>query len=587
MAGPGPKGKHKDAQAQNGDADVGQIAGKAADPKEMDPNKPRNGNDSSPKRNAQSHDLGGSDLGSRVDPTLELSSSSIQFGATPVGTSATAHVSVRNTDNAPHTLDPSQPLIADPFREITVRENASVVLPGNESHTITVEYRPSRHASAEQTFQVSTDKGEGPQAQLTVRGTGTEAGGASEAERKQLEKERIADQDFQREHVEGDRTNDPNRAKRVGAEHAIAEWRQRAVEYNKSLADWTKANFDRFFGKTGGDVHVSEPGMVAKFIKSKALAGAKAMIMPEKAEEEEIAKTAVGKYGLKAVDKAVDKFTEWLWDQLSGEKKAPSAEEAALQATEHVAEKTIEKGRDISGARDAADLVVFDTESAALTKIAESNDAGALDGWRSWGQAQLHSLPKDLDTKDMSLSEELLASWVRERAATPKKANDETNSTAWDKARTELAKSGKVPTLATNDLFIHQCRNEWSRIGARTSDIEEALAKLDEKRSEAEQEAARGGITDHAEIAALIKDRVGSASMPIAAMFQQAGNPEAMRAAFAKNEYQLDPGAPQSRHFEGKFTMTCALMLKTSGASVYVEHFHYHDTDLHDFFREP
>jgi hypothetical protein len=53
-----PKGADKDAKAQGDVADPAQLNAKAPDPKQMDAHKPRNSNDSSPKRSRQSHASG-------------------------------------------------------------------------------------------------------------------------------------------------------------------------------------------------------------------------------------------------------------------------------------------------------------------------------------------------------------------------------------------------------------------------------------------------------------------------------------------------------------------------------------------------
>jgi hypothetical protein len=512
----------------------------------------------------------------RVDPILEVDTPHLRFPATVIGSTSTAEVSVRNPDRGAHTLDPTRPVIADPFHDFRVHENSSVVLAPGESRPITVEFSPTRHISSEQAFYLSTDKGVGPQGRFMVSGTGVEAGGKTDAERQALEGGRIADQDFKREELDAQRTNDPNRAKRVAAEHAVAEWKRRAVEYNESLADWTRENYERFLGKTGGDVHFAEPGRIAKFVKWGAVKGAGVLAGPEKKLEEEATKTVVGTFGLKAVDQAVDKYAEWLWEQLTGEEKAPPPEESALQATETMAKKSIAKGRDISSARNAANLVVADSESAARMKIAETSDPAELDGMRSWAESQLARMPKNLDPKDVSLSEELLATWLKERAATPTKANDETNSKAWDKARAELAKSGTLKSLETNDLFIHQCRNEWSRLGLSGNEIEQAAAELDQRRRELETQAVQGGLTEPSAAASLIANTLGDAAYgPIVGTFRHSAHPDVTAAAFAPQQRAFEKGGDDGDFFAGPFSLTCTIHLKTSNAGVYVESFMY------------
>lgn len=76
---------------------------------------------------------------------------------------------------------------------------------------------------------------------------------------------------------------------------------------------------------------------------------------------------------------------------------------------------------------------------------------------------------------DLSLYEQMLATWTLQRAGDEEDANKHTDGAAYEEAHKKLATDGN---LARRDLFIHQCRFEFGRLGV---DAEGTLASWSKK----------------------------------------------------------------------------------------------------------
>jgi len=102
-----------------------------------------------------------------------------------------------------------------------------------------------------------------------------------------------------------------------------------------------------------------------------------------------------------------------------------------------------------------------------------SGSKPALDGLNNWIISQIPAL--SLPVHDLSLYNSMLETWVLQRAGDEEDANKHTDSDAYEAAHEKFATDGN---LARRDLFIHQCRFEFGRLGV---DAEPTLAIWNKK----------------------------------------------------------------------------------------------------------
>ena len=482
-----------------------------------------------------------------VDALLEIEPGKLDFIA-PIGEVATAAVTVRNPDEVAHALEPAQSIERDPFHDFRVEQTSTIMLAPGEQRTLHVTFQPSRRGRVTQRLRLDSDGGMGPGGELEVSGTGTD---------RRPDDQRIAEQDYEAELALPKR--DHLSPERIAALKAVDGWALAAIKENGDYAYWLQKNWTYFIGKTGGDIHQDGPGLlrvVATHLAAKSVAD---VVVPG---------NVGNRLASKAVQRAVAKLIEFVYDRLRDAPDSPSPEQAALDASEKTAGSSIERGEQILRYRRLADAEIEDTQSAAKLKIAHAASARELADWASWGAAQADRLGVP-DVNDLSLARDLLAEWVLERAATPTRTTTDTNSTAWKAARGELAKSGALPTLERNDLFVHQCRHEWSRLGLDANSIEREAAVLDSKRAEIEHGviAEGGSAQDAARVVAVrMKEHL--------ATFHESGDWRRTSATFAANQYQLAPDV-DGRVFQRPFTLYCTMALRNDGGAVVVENFVY------------
>lgn len=116
-------------------------------------------------------------------------------------------------------------------------------------------------------------------------------------------------------------------------------------------------------------------------------------------------------------------------------------------------------------AKEGQDNMLLDElEQAALFAGSRSE----LEGLEIWVRQQVPILL--MPVHDLSLYEKMLETWVLQRAEDEEDANKHTDAVAYDEAHKKFATDGN---LARRDLFIHQCRFEFGRLGV---DAEGTLA---------------------------------------------------------------------------------------------------------------
>jgi hypothetical protein len=490
-------------------------------------------------------------FGLRIDPPW------LRLPVTEIGKAATATVVVTNPDARPRTLDPVAPLAVDPFGDLAIPQATSDRLAPDESRALDVEFRPSREGVVEQRFRISTDRGFGPTAELRVSAAGLDVTSTQD---------RVTAQDRERVETDARRSRDPLHAPRVHAEAAVRDWAARAIALDASYAEWVHNNWIHFLGRTGGDVHFSPPSL-AHVIGTKLLAKATAKLAAPEVEGSPFAS--------KVIEKAVEKLAEYVWDELGGAPDAYSPEQAGVDAATWIARQGVAKGTELARYRERADLVIRDTESTAMLRIAHTTSEAELATWQAWTRAQISQLSARPGAEDFSLSDELLASWVLQRAATPTTAGHNTNGTAWQTARAELAKTGKLPSVERNDLFIHQCRYEWSQLAIDPGEIEAAIADLEARRARIEEEARVSGMSPEAisaQIAGILGDTVSS---QLAAWFHRSRDWVRTASLLATQAGWLDPGSEGGTYLNRRFDLTCLLDLESSGTAVAVKTYQY------------
>jgi hypothetical protein len=489
-----------------------------------------------------------------VSHRLLLDQPWLRLPITEIGKVASASVVVTNPDETARTLDPATPLAADPFGEVAIVQSTSDTLAAHQSVALDVEFRPSRAVGVEHAFQISTDRGLGPTAELRVSGEGFDL---------LPTQERDAAQDRERVDIEARHVRDPLRANRVHAETAVRDWAGKAITLDANYAEWIHNNWLHFLGKTGGDVRFSPPSL-SHVIATKALAKA-----TSKLAAPELAGSPAAS---KILEKSIERLAEYVWDELTGTPAPASPEQAGVDADTHISHQAIAKGTELARYRERADLVIRDAESTALLVIAQSPSTAELDAWQAWSRAQIAQLPAKRRMDDFSLSDELLAAWVLQRAASPTEAGSTTNETAWQAARAELAATRRLPTLERTDLFVHQCRHEWAELAIHPAEIDIAISRLDVQRERIEEEARNAGASPE-----MIANRIAQLLGPqaLAAWFHRSTDWARTGSLLAKQAYWLDPTVDGRTYLDRYFDLTCTLKLNTSGAGVIVQSFEY------------
>jgi hypothetical protein len=468
---------------------------------------------------------------------------------------------VRNPDRAPHALDPVVPRTIDPFGDIAMSQASTILLTPGEACGVVVQFRPSRAGRVAQVFRFDSDRGMGPAAEVEVIGVGSDRMPA---------RERIADRDYEAALAAPER--DSFAKPRRFADTAVDEWAAEALARDALYAHWLQNNWTHFAGKTGGDIHYDGPSLLRKAVTHLAAKTIGRSIAPE---------VAAHPAASKVVEKAFGELTKFIYDKLSSE-DAPSPEAAALEAGEKTAAMTIEKGNAIDAYRERADLEIRDTQSAAKERIARASSAPDLATWESWARNELAALPAQADLNDLSLAKDLLAQWVLERSASPTKASSDTNSTAWKAARAEVAHDGTLKTLERSDLFVHQCRHEWSRLGLAASEIDDAIAELERSHAALELEAGAQGASGEG-TARWIERKLDDVST----IFKTSADWRRTSEGFAGVQYELGPDVDGYRVFRKGFVLLCSLWLKHEGAAVFVDHFSYSVAGYSDLVRTP
>ena len=233
-------------------------------------------------------------------------------------------------------------------------------------------------------------------------------------------------------------------------------------------------NIRRYLAATGGD-----GGLAMSKTDFSALAGKTAkktaLTLPAKLPMDKLLSTAMPAIatGAKLVGGAVlgflyDALVELLFDPTG--KALRAAFRAGHKAgVTSMAEQAV-AGLQAQIAKEGQDNMLLDElEQAALF----SGSRSELDGLEQWIHQQIPILL--VPVFDLSLYENLLATWVLQRAGDEEDANKHTDPAAYAEAHKKSAPDGN---LARRDLFIHQCRFEFGRLGV---DAEPTLASWSKK----------------------------------------------------------------------------------------------------------
>ncbi len=500
--------------------------------------------------------------GDGVDPILVTSPRILRFPRVQVGESARGYITVANADVRRLVLEDVAPTTQDPFGDFMLENPGSLELDPAQEAWLTFRFHPSRAGHVRQTFRIETNAGKvGPEAQFTLTGDGFDGDDTFGIP---STKTRVGQQDQRAASVNGGRTFDPLRAKREQIEKDIHNWARKAKAGNAHFASWNRRNWTDFLGKTGGSHTLYESDKVIGVIKSIMTFGLAKIV--------EVENPIAGFF----IERLIDVFVDFYAEALSGEKEKPSFDEVALTATEGVAEQSNQKADDFDARRAMADLAVDDAASGALLRVAESNTPEVLSKWSIWAQDQLAVVAMRPVLQSGALSDALLAEWLLQRAASPDHANRRTNHAAWDKAK----KSGVLPTLKRNDLFVHQCMYEWHTLAL--AEAPQMIEMVEKKRAQLERDGRIQGYPP-ATIARMIANALsGDQDQPI--HFTRSTNPKQTIDLFAEKNVSIRD-KKTAAHYHKPFWLLCWLELETDGEGVYVKRFWYASAAL-DLSRE-
>ena len=415
--------------------------------------------------------------------------------------------------------------------------------------TVEIAFRPSTANAQAQVFELQTDVGAvGPEGDVIVQGTGVEAPG-------QTADARIAATNQKARQLESDRKTDALRGQRVEASAAVQGWAADAQNRTLQAADWSRENWTDFIGRTGGDYTLYRTSTLMNVIRAGVGTWLEFTFEPENLIAHVFAK------------QAVEHLVDYFFDKLGDEPPEPDAR--IFEATKDVARTTIEKGREINVYRDRADLVIKDAEATAELRIEQSKSASDLAQWSEWAKTQQRETVKPKSIDDRSLRDELLKEWVLQRAASPTSANKHTNPEAWNEARERLEQSEQLPTLKRPDLFLHQCRYEWERLGF--AGIDQGIAILASSLQQHLGNAKAWGRSE-AQGARMASAFISDANRT-SIEFDKSEDPARTAREFRVDFVEEAVGtAAQLR--EG-FSIQCRFQLDTQGEGVFVKCFHY------------
>ncbi|MGK0360430.1 MAG: hypothetical protein ACI9U2_002743 [Bradymonadia bacterium] len=254
-------------------------------------------------------------------------------------------------------------------------------------------------------------------------------------------------------------------------------WYDKTDDFAKNLARWNSRNWTAFIGACGGNYFVS-------WTAGQFLNAIGAIVST-------VAGTLAGGVALGAViggttfsvpGAVVGAVVGFLVSLIWGAIATMLSNDAAMATVDvelrRAAAQINEKNDEFDGQYDTTvgetrrkrDSVVAEVQGAT-TKAEIDRIETAVDG-------DIQAVNTPVSTADRGLYTALMQDWVLQHAGHEEGGNKETNAASYGANREEMTGVEPGDNLARRDLFLHQCKYEWARMGL---DADWAVAELERR----------------------------------------------------------------------------------------------------------
>ena len=337
-------------------------------------------------------------------------------------------------------------------------------------------------------------------------------------------------------------------------------WYDKVSDFTLNLARWKSRNWTKYIGATGGNYYVAwTEGQFTNAVTS--LIGAvvgTGLTMAATAGIGALIGTAVapgiGTVVGAAVGFLVSLIIGGIMTALGNDASMATVDATLRQAASEIVETTDQFGGQydstVQGVRSERDSAVAGVEAAQSTE--------ALAQWETWVDGETALVQTPVPVTDETLYQGLLADWVLQHAGDEEDQNKETNSASYDKNREAVFGVAANDNLVRKDLFAHQAKYEWGRLGVVDGGAGRLLAN-------------EARIRGRSMSAAAIDNKYSGETFT----FRGTNNADATIAKI-EDDFggEMAPQAHQQIR-DNDFTLTCTLDLTNWDGSVYVDHFNY------------
>ncbi len=374
------------------------------------------------------------DTGNETCASIELEPSvdTLDFGRVFVGQQTLRTFSVTNPDPQSAIEIDEAKIIQPGFGDFEVHGTTAMVQP-RARHNVTVAYRPTGAGPHAGEVEVRGDFGSSPP--VALKGIGDETNAARE--------KRVKSQDDTTHQVKTTpgQTMVPERQR---ADIAVQAWRDNLNGFTSATAEWTRRNWNDFYGHTGGDFTVAWTEGHLNNILGDALS-ALAGLIP----------------GHELVSFIASTLSSLLWDAAFTVQGNRETEELVNDKTKEVS-RAIDARLGTTAAISRAAMVRTEAlRSTALHRIWTATTADQMEEIHTWAARQ--PIPKPPADSDRTLSKALLRDWALERARGAK-GDSSTNHAAYNDVRKAHFALSPGDDFRRRDLFIYQGRHDWNKL---------------------------------------------------------------------------------------------------------------------------
>lgn len=258
----------------------------------------------------------------------------------------------------------------------------------------------------------------------------------------------------------------------------VTKWTDQVTDFSLSLARWNSRNWTKFISSCGGNYYVAwsqgqfQNAVAAVISTGLGLAFGSATVLG----------ALIGTSVAPGVGTVVGAIVGFLASLIIGGIMTAMSNDAAMKAVD----KTLrgagtainEKNDEFNAQFDKAKTGTRKERDNAYQGVDAAGSKAALAKWETWVDGETAKVATPINTKDTSLYQKLLRDWVLQHSGDEEDENKETNSASFDKNRKEAFGLDANANMARKDLFIHQCKYEWGRLGV---DYEWAIDLLKKK----------------------------------------------------------------------------------------------------------